>query len=453
MFDKLATDDFQRALNRASWRKIQGRLTGVDNRLLPYDEVRSRLPIRGQHYIGLHQVLIEKIVGSMGRYNDFDRAFLPTQNRTRDRWINIDKAHYSDIPLPPVELYKIGEIYFVKDGNHRVSVAHERGQLYIDAYVIEIDIPIKLTAETKMDDLVLKEKQAEFMVNTNLHTLHPSTELELTSPDLYDLLLEHIATHRWYLGVERKAEVSNDEAVISWYENVYLPLVEEIRQQELLKSFPGHTETDLYLWIMEYQKYLRQAYSAEESGEDLAKSVAAEQLVKNFPQSNVSKLIQLMSHTNWLDQLILNQERANFFEQTHILDLRPEAQIETTLPGKYDRLLDHIATHRWYLGEHRQAEVSFEQAVTSWYDNVYIPIVQVIREQEMLKDFPYRTETDLYLWIVRHQWHLRETYGEEVPIQKAAEEVTGQFGVSSPRSILQKVVDTIKGWFGANRLH
>jgi len=448
MFDKLAQEDFRRALSRASWRKIQGRLTGVDNRLLPYDEVRARLPIRGQHHIGHHQVLIEKIVGSMGRYNDFDRAFLPTQDRTKDRWINIDKAHYSDIHLPPVELYKIGDIYFVKDGNHRVSVAHQRGQLYIDAYVTEIDIPIKLTADIKMDDLVLKEKQAEFMVTTNLHSLCPTAEIELTSPNLYDLLLEHIATHRWYLGVERKAEVSNDEAVISWYENVYWPLVEEIRQQDLLKDFPGYSEADLYLWIMEYQKYLRQAYSSEEGGEDLVRSVAAEQLVKNFPQSNVSKLIQLMGHTDWLDQMILNQERANFFEQTHILDLRPDAQIETTLPGKYDRLLDHIATHRWYLGEHRHAEVSLDEAVISWYDNVYSPIVQVIREQEMLSEFPHRTEADLYLWIVRHQWYLRETYGEEVPIHQAAEQVAGQFGGSPSGSTLKKVMDTIKGWFG-----
>jgi hypothetical protein len=243
-------------------------------------------------------------------------------------------------------------------------------------------------------------------------------------------------------------EVSNDDAVVSWYEHVYRPLVDELRKQDLLKSFPGHTETDLYLWIMEYQKYLRQAFSADDGGEVLARSVAAQQLVKNFPQANLNKLIQLMSHTNWLDQLILNQERANFLEQTHILDLRPEAIVETTLPGKYDRLLDHIATHRWYLGEHRQAEVSFEEAVTSWYDNVYIPIVQVIREQEMLKGFPHRTETDLYLWIVRHQWYLRETYGEEVPIEKAAEEVTGQLGAYRPDSFIQKIVHSIKGLLG-----
>jgi HEPN domain-containing protein len=444
MFDQMANQDFNRALNRASWKKILNWLTGSDNKLLPYDEVRARLPIRGQHYIGLHQVPIEKIVGSMGRYNDFDRAFLPTQNRTKDRWISIDKAHYSDIPLPPVELIKIGEIFFVKDGNHRISVARERGQIDIDAYVTEIDIPIKLTADMKIDDLAIKEKQVEFMLETGLHAVRPEADVDLTDPDGYDVLKAHISTHRWYLGVEQKREVSYDEAVGSWYDHVYLPLAEEICAQNLLKSFPDHTEADLYLWIMEYQKYLRLAYSSEEEGDESAKAIAAEQLVKDYPRSDVVQLVQLINRTHVLDKIILDTEQANFYEQTHILEYRPDALIETTLPGKYDRLRDHIATHRWYLGEHRKSEVSYEEAVTSWYDHVYMPIVQVIREQDVMKQFPRRTETDLYLWIVRHQWYLRETYGEDVPIEKAAEEVAEQFTESATDSKVQKVVDALK---------
>ena len=83
--------------------------------------------------------------GVLGRYRDFDRAFLPIQTRTKARWISVDRAHYEEIILPPVELYQIGEVYFVRDGNHRVSVARERGQTYIDAFVTEIDTPVLLT--------------------------------------------------------------------------------------------------------------------------------------------------------------------------------------------------------------------------------------------------------------------------------------------------------------------
>jgi hypothetical protein len=444
MFDNIANQDFQRAINRASWRKILSRLTGSDNQLLPYDEVRARLPMRGQHYTGLHQVPIDKIVGSIGRYKDFDRAFLPIQNRTKDRWISIDKAHYEDVPLPPVELYKIGDIYFVKDGNHRVSVARERGQLFIDAYVTEIDIPITLSTDIKIDDLEKKEKQAEFMLETGLRSLRPEANIELSNPALYSIILEHIATHRWYLGIEQKSEIPYEEAVASWHDHVYLPLVEEIRAQDLSKSIPGSTEADLYLWAVEYEKYLRQAYSSGDDDQELAKAIAAQQLLKNFPESDVTKLIRLINRTNWLEKMILDQEQAVFFEKTKILELRPDAKIETTIPGKYDRLLDHIATHRWYLGEHRGTEASFEDAVKSWYDNVYMPIVQVIRDQSVLRQFPKRTETDLYLWIVQRQWFLREAYGEEVPIEKAAEDVTEQLAENETASPVKKVVDAIK---------
>jgi hypothetical protein len=112
--------------------------------------------------------------------------------------------------------------------------------------------------------------------------------------------------------------------------------------------------------------------------------------------------------------------------QTRIQESRPDAVIEATLTGGYELLREHIAAHRWYLGEKRQAEVSYDEAIISWYDNVYMPIVSTIREQDILKDFPGRTETDLYLWIIQRQWALREIYGEEVPIEQAMEKLSDE---------------------------
>ena len=439
MFDQMAKQDFERAFNRATWRRILGRLTGAGSQLLPYDEVRARLPLRGQHYIGLQQVPIEKIIGSMGRYNDFDRAFLPTQKRTMERWINIDKAHYADVILPPVELIKIGEVYFVKDGNHRVSVANERGQKEVDAYVTEIDIPFELTPEMKFDELELKSARAKFLAQIPLEDSLPDVDIQPTIPQVYPMLVEHIETHRWYLGVEKRSEASLGEAVTSWYAYVYLPLVELIREQGLLKSFPKLSEADLYMWVMEYHKYMRLAYYSEKGDEEIARAIAAQQLIRDFPQPDVGKLIDLVNHTQSLDKIVLDQEQAKFQEETKILELRADALILTSMPGQYARLLDHIATHRWYLGENEKVEISYPDAVTSWYDNVYMPIVQIIRDQDVLKEFPNRTETDLYLWIVKHQWYLKETYGGEITIQRAADEVLVQHARSKLSSLLQKL--------------
>ena len=138
--------------------------------------------------------------------------------------------------------------------------------------------------------------------------------------------------------------------------------------------------------------------------------------------------------------MILNEERAEFLEKTGVMNIRPEAQIEVTLPGQYDLLREHIAAHRWFLGEQRGVEVSYEEALASWYDHVYMPMVGLIREQDIMKMFPKRTETDLYLWIIKHQWRLREAYGEDVSKEDAA----GQFVEGQSEGAVKKVVKTIK---------
>jgi len=416
-----ADQDFERAARRGFWRKILTRLTGASNDLLPFDEVRERLPVRGQHYLGFRQVPIKNIVGSQGRYRDFDRVFLPLQRKTKSRWVNIDKAHYEDINLPPVDLYKVADVYFVKDGNHRVSVARERGQEYIDAYVIEIDIPVQLSPDIRLDDLVLKEEYANFLINTRLNEIRPEANLEMTVPGLYDELLHHIETHRWYLGEKRGAEVTMEESAASFYDNVYLPVVVAIRGQDFLKEFPDSSEAEIFLWIMEYYGHLSQAYKEEDVAE-VAEAIAAKQLVAEHPRPTVKKVIQMVDRTNCPVEVILRQEQADFLKTSRLKEIRPEVQIETTLPGQYEQLREHIAVHRWYLGEQRMQEIPYEEAVASWYDNVYLPLVEIIEEQNILAEFPNRTVTDLYLWIIRHQWQLRETYGEDISMEEAAEE-------------------------------
>lgn len=418
-----ANQDFERAIFRAFIRKVVSLLTGRDNNLLPFDAVRERLPIRGQHYLGLKQVPIDQIVGSLGRYHDFDRAFLPTQTRTKARWVSIDQAHYQQISLPPVELFKIGEIYFVKDGNHRVSVARERGQSFVDAYVIEIDVPIALTPDTRVDELQAKKEYAEFLLQTDLASQRPGAEIETRLPGQYQRLLEHISVHRWYLGEKRQADVPLSEAAASWYDHVYLPVVNIIRDQDFLKEFPGASEADLYLWIMEFQGNLRQAYNREDP-----KAEAGKELIAEYPHPAVKKLVNYLNRTTLIDELMLREERATFLEQTNLLALRPDARVETTLPGKYAVLREHIAVHRWYLGEQQNQEVPYPEAVTSWFDNVYTPVVNIIRESGVLEAFPGRTETDLYLWVIDHQTWLQEAHGSQVPLEQAAEQFAENAG-------------------------
>ena len=407
-FDNMANQDFERAFQRGFWRKVLRWLTGESNDLLPFDAVKDRLPIQGQHYIGLCQVPIDQIVGSMGRYRDFDRAFVPLQKRTKDRWVSIDKAHYESISLPAVELYKMGDIYFVRDGNHRVSVARERGQLMVDAFVTEIDILVPLTIDDELADLELKGEYARFIEQTRLSQLRPEADFELTLPGEYKRILEHISVHRWYLGEQRNTDIPYPEAVVSWYDNVYSPLARIIQDQHLVSHFPNRTVGDLYLWIIEYQWYRREAYKVEYAFED-----AADKFIDDFEQWPAGKLVDLLKRAAWIDYFILEQERTGFLARTHLPELRSQADIRLTVPGMYEKLLQHVDVHRWYLGEQHKNEVPYQDAVVSWYENVYLPLVDIIRAQGILDEFPGRTEADLYLWIVEQKANIKEMYAHE----------------------------------------
>jgi hypothetical protein len=215
-------------------------------------DVRTCLTIRGQRSLGLRVVPVQQIVGSEGRYRDFDRRFLPRAAYLQHRWSNVAQAMAQGIDLPPVDLYKIGDIYFVRDGNHRVSVARQQEQVDIDAYVTELIVDVPLPADLSVRDLRLIGEYSDFLEWTNLHILRPDQRIELREPGSYLDLVRQINAHRSALSQAQDRTISPDKAVASWYDTMYLPTVQAIRAQGLLKRFPRHTEAELYCRIMEH---------------------------------------------------------------------------------------------------------------------------------------------------------------------------------------------------------
>jgi hypothetical protein len=264
--------DYRRARRKAFMRGVLSWFKRSDNALLAFDEVRRGLHAQAQREGGMREVPIDQIVGSVGRYRDFDRAFLPRQVQTRDRWESVDRAHLDGTDLPPVDLYKIGDTYFVKDGNHRVSVARERGQAFIDAHVIEVTAPAPVHSVEDLLDWIRDQDALSFYEKTHISELRPDARIELTLPGQYEKLLEHISTHRWYLGIEAKREIPYREAVASWYDRIYLPTIEAVRATDALRDFPNRSEADLYLWVTEHHWYLHQ--EALPKGRDLKELVS-----------------------------------------------------------------------------------------------------------------------------------------------------------------------------------
>jgi len=274
-FDITAQDraDFGAARLKAFFRDMLAFLRGQRNDLLSYDEVREKLKIGGPIYRGVKTVRVDQIVGSVNRYRDFDRAFLPIQVHTAERWQKINRAFYNEIGLPPVLLYKVGDVYFVVDGNHRASVAREKGQEFIEAEVRECSVRVPVHPDLQADELEILGEKVTFLERTTFDRLKPGVNIELTILGGYERLLEHIAVHRYYLGLDWKRDIGDDEAVLHWYDTVYAPLIEAIRRADLLDKFPGRTEADLYLWVIDHQHYLREhepEITPQEAADDYA---------------------------------------------------------------------------------------------------------------------------------------------------------------------------------------
>ena len=248
--------DYERARFKAFFNRVFSVISGQPTQLLSYDDVKEKLHIGGPIYRGVRTIRVDQIVGSLNRYHEFDRAFLPTQGNTSSRWQKVDRAFYQEINLPPVVLYKVGEVYFVVDGHHRVSVAREQGQEFIEAEVRECATRVHITPDLKPEDLQILGAKVNFLERTQLDDIRPHANIKLTITDGFDRMLEHIAVHRYFMGMDLKRDVPEDEAVAHWYDTVYLPIVKVIRKSKILKEFPRRTEGDLYLWTLDHQRYL-----------------------------------------------------------------------------------------------------------------------------------------------------------------------------------------------------
>jgi len=272
-----AVQDFSRARRQAVREQFLARLQGKSVDLLSYEEVRQKLRARGSHGLGLKEIPLDAIVGSVGRYTDFTRSFLPLVDKNQERWARIQTKFNGLQGLPPIEVYQIGDAYFVRDGNHRVSVARQMGATHIEAYVTKIGTRVPLTPDVQPDDLILKAEYADFLEQTGLDKVRPGADLSVTVPGQYPVLLEHISVHRYFMGIEQQREIAYEEAVGHWYDATYLPVIEVVREQGILAEFPGRTETDLYLWVSEHRAELEDSL-----GWEIETEAAAADLVEQF---------------------------------------------------------------------------------------------------------------------------------------------------------------------------
>jgi len=230
---------------------LKSRLHRFWKRLLtakPADEVKSfkhdqaKEAAYDSRVRGVRTIALDQIVGSVGRYRDFDNRFRLKQKTPSERLMRIKTALREGRALPPVKLYQIKDEYYVLDGNHRIAAAKELGHDEILADIVEF-----VPSETNLQNLLYRER-ADFADRVQL-----PREITLTEIGQYELLVDQIQEHQAYLNAVEQTDIAFQTAAHDWYTSIYRPLCDIIRRGRLIDQFPDRPISDLYLYISQHQ--------------------------------------------------------------------------------------------------------------------------------------------------------------------------------------------------------
>lgn len=244
-----AQHDFLRARRRATVAKLVARLRGEPDDvgvILPYEEVIEALGFKSERALGLRVVPLDAIVGTIDRERDFDRHFRPTSRRVRSRWEHIGAAMRRGEAMPPVDLLKVGEIYFVRDGHHRVSVASALGRTDIDAYVTEVVTRVDAGGAIKFADLPVKSHERVFFERVPLPE-EARAEIVVADPWDYATLAEGVEAWGFRAMQEHGELLDRVQTAQLWLEHEYRPVVAMLRDADLIRD---STETEAYMRIV-----------------------------------------------------------------------------------------------------------------------------------------------------------------------------------------------------------
>jgi hypothetical protein len=226
--------------------------------LIPFDEVSRRLALSRRSYLGLQEIAIDRIVGSVDRSADFRRDFRPQRRLSRSRLANLREASPDGV-MPAITVFEVGGAYFVEDGHHRVALARERGADYIDAEVTRLETRYEISPDIDVAQLIHTEQQRKLLEASGLSQAAPEAVIEFTFVDGYTQLAEIINAHGYELA-RRVGELPTPEQVAAdWYETVYRPGLDAVRRAGLPELYASWnpTDADLFLWVYKLRRDLR----------------------------------------------------------------------------------------------------------------------------------------------------------------------------------------------------
>jgi hypothetical protein len=241
-----AEHDFLRARRRQVLSRLAAWLRREPDdvsEILPFDEVVDALGRTGERRLGLQVIPLDSIVGSVDRTRDFDRWFRPRSQRTRERWERLARAQRRGETIPPIDVYRVGELHFVRDGHHRVSVAHALRLRTIDAFVTEVTTKVDASGISSRGDIITKDLRRVFLERVPLPGPALCTIL-VTTPWSYAVLSETVEAWGFRLMQQEGRFLDRRTVANRWYGEEFRPVVRMLHQADLVGE---RTDAEAYL--------------------------------------------------------------------------------------------------------------------------------------------------------------------------------------------------------------
>jgi len=241
-------DDFLRARRRQVLGRLVQRLRREPddvNLILPFDEVVAALGRVGEQRLGLRTIPLARVVGSVDSMRDFDRLFRPTSSRVRERWERLALAQRRGESIPPIDVYQVGDLYFVADGHHRVSIALTTGQKTIDAYVTEVLTAVPADGIRHRSDLLFKSYELLFRSRVKLQP-QAYAKIKVSDPWSYAELGEAVEAWGFRLMQHEHKFYDREQVSLRWFAEEFTPVVRMLHSADLVGS---NTDAEAYLIV------------------------------------------------------------------------------------------------------------------------------------------------------------------------------------------------------------
>jgi hypothetical protein len=251
----------------------------VPDKLLALGDVTSHLRILGQTYVGVREIPIDHIVGSVDRAVDFDRFFRPRKRADLRGRLNSLRMAFGDGPMPPISVYEASGLYFVSDGHHRVALARADGAEFIDAEITALRLSHEITRDVDILTLVHTELNRQFMEQTGLAAAHPEATIEFSRPSGYWELRDLIEARGFEISSQRGALVPMPDAAADWYDTCWVAAQKAIDVTDMRRQRSFNTPGDLYLWV-HYKLRELKTYDRSADWIDAAECRASERVTR-----------------------------------------------------------------------------------------------------------------------------------------------------------------------------